>query len=165
MKISKILIVVMAVLGFMACNTPNNGNNGGGGGTDSKWSNNGSPVGEWVLTEWNGSKDLPMGVYLRLNENNTFDSYQHTLSVLWVHYYGTFSLNGTTLTGTYSDGTAWHEYTIQYANNETPKQIKLTRKGDSEDVAIYTATEIPASVTDQATEAIQVRSIVIDKFL
>ena len=163
MKITKIFVAILALCAVVACN-PNNGNNGGGG-VDDIWGDNGSPVGEWTLTEWNGSKELPMGVYLRLNENNTFDLYQHTFSVLWIHYEGTFSLNGTTLTGTYSDGTAWHEYTIQYANNETPKQIKLTRKDDSEDVAIYTATEIPANVTDQATEATQVRSIVVEKFL
>ena len=61
MRFSKIVIVVMTLLGIMACNTPNNGDNGGGGNTDDKWSNNGSPVGEWVLTEWNNSAELPMG--------------------------------------------------------------------------------------------------------
>ena len=164
MRFSKIVIVVMTLLGIMACNTPNNGDNGGGG-TNDKWSNNGSPVGEWVLTEWNNSAELPMGVYMRLGEDNKLDIYQHTYNILWVHYSGTYSLNGTTLTGKYADGSDLHEYTIQYAENVTPKQIKLTRKGDSEDVAIYSATAIPDEVIDQASESENVRSVVIEKFL
>lgn len=162
MKITKIFVAIVALCAVVACN-PNSGS-GNGGQTNSTWSDSGSPVGEWALTEWNGSKELPMGVYLRLNEDNTFDLYQHTLSVLWVHYEGTFSLNGATLTGKYSDGSDWAEYTIKY-NDTEPKQIKLTRKDDSNDVAIYTATEIPAEVTDQSSEAVNVRSIIIEKFL
>ena len=163
MKITKIFVAILTLCAFAACE-PNNGNNGGGG-TNDTWSDNGSPIGEWVLTEWNNSTDLPMGVYMRLDENNKFDLYQHTYNILWVHYSGTFSLNGSTLTGTYSDGTNWNEYTIQYAENKSPKQIKLTRKGDSEDVAIYSATAIPDEVIDQASESENVRSVVIEKFL
>ncbi len=164
MKITKIFVAIVALCAIVACNPDNKGGNNGGV-TEGGWSDSGSPIGEWALTEWNGSKELPMGVYLRLNEDNTFDLYQHTLSVLWVHYDGTFSLKGSTLTGEYSDGTDWAEYTIQYNNEAEPKQIKLTRKGDKEDVAIYTATEIPTYVTDQSSEAVNVRSIVIEKFL
>lgn len=165
MKLSKIFVIVLvAVLGFTACNTPNNGDNNGGGST-TQWSDSGSPIGEWVLTEWNGSKDLPMGVYLCLSEDNKFDLYQHTYNILWVHYSGTFSLKGSTLTGKYSDGTDWNEYTIKYNSSVEPKQIKLTRKGDDTDVAIYTATEIPDEIVDQASEATAVRSVAIEKFL
>jgi membrane peptidoglycan carboxypeptidase len=92
-----------------------------------------------------------MGVYLRLNEDSTFDLYQHTSSVLWSHYSGVFSLQGTTLTGKYADGTNWAEYTIKYNEKAEPKQIKLTRKDDAKDVAIYSATEIPAEVEEQAS--------------
>lgn len=163
MKITNIFVAIVALCTIVACN-PNSGS-GNGGQTNSTWSDTGSLVGEWALTEWNGSKELPMGVYLRLNEDNTFDLYQHTLSVLWVHYDGTFSLKGNNLTGKYSDGSDWAEYTIKYNNEAEPKQIKLTRKDDSNDVAIYTATEIPAEVSDQSSEAVNVRSIVIEKFL
>ena len=105
MKITKIFVAILALCAFAACE-PNNGNNGGGG-VDDIWGDNGSPIGEWVLTEWNNSKDLPFGIYLQLNEDNTFDLYQHTSNVLWVHYTGTYSLNGTTLSGVYSDGESW----------------------------------------------------------
>ena len=163
MKISKIIVGVVALLAVVACNP--NSNSGNGGQNDITWSDNGSPIGEWALTEWNNSQNLPMGVYLRLNEDNTFDLYQHTLSVMWTHYSGTFSLNGNTLTGTYSDGTKWAEYTIKYNEKADPKQIKLTRKGDSNDVAVYTATEIPDVVTDQANEVTSACSVEIEKFL
>ena len=163
MKISKIIVGLVVLCAAVACNP--NTNSGNGGQTDTSWSDTGSPIGEWVLTEWNGSAELPMGVYLRLNEDNTFDLYQHTLSVMWAHYSGTFSLNGTTLTGTYSDGTDWAEYSIKYNEKANPKQIKLTRKSDSSDVAVYTATEIPDEVTDQANEVTRSCSVDIEKFL
>ena len=162
MKITKIFVAIVALCTVIACVQITGGGNGG---NTTTWSDSGSPIGEWVLTSWNGSSDLPMGVYLRLNEDNTFDIYQHTLSVLWIHHKGTFSLNGSTLTGEYSDGTKWNNYTIKYNNEGEPKQIKLTRKGDTEDVGIYTATEIPAGVIDQASEATAVRSVAIEKFL
>lgn len=160
MKFAKIFIVaIVALLGFSACGDPNNG---GGGGYTSEWNDNGSPVGEWVLTEWNGSKDLPFGVYIRFNEDNTFELYQHTYTVLWVRYTGTFSLNGSTLTGVYSDGEKWNSYTIKY-NGET-KQIRLTNAEKNEE-SIYTSTTIPTEIVEDATDAVNVRSVVFEKFL
>ena len=162
MKITKIFVAILALCAFAACN-PDNGGNNGGSGTDSVWGDNGSPVGEWVLTEWNSSKDLPFGIYLRLNEDNTFDLYQHTSNVLWVHYTGTYSLKGTTLSGVYADGTNWTtNYTIKYSNNADPKQIMLT---STDNEGIYTATTIPDTVIDQATEAVVARSSDIERFL
>ena len=167
MKLTKIFAVMATLLAVVACNPNKGGNNGGnsGGNTNETWSNSGSIVGEWVLTEWNGSNNLPFGIYLQLNEDKSFDLYQHTKDVLWIHFTGTFSLNGNTLSGEYSDGNPWMEYTVQYNNNAEPKQIKLTRKDSSEDVGIYTATTIPDMVIDQANEAVEVRSVAIERFL
>lgn len=161
MKISKIFVAILALCAFIACE-PNNNNNGGGG-VDDIWGDNGSPVGEWTLTEWNSSRDLPFGVYISLNEDNTFDLYQHTSDVLWVHYTGTYTLNGSTLSGVYSDGVSWAtDYTIKYNKVADPKQISLTSTGN---VGIYTATTIPDTVIDQATEAVVVRSGEVKRFL
>jgi hypothetical protein len=160
MKFAKILFISLFALLGIACN-PNSGHTNGGQ-TNNAWSNDGSPIGEWVLTKWNNSTDLPFGVYMRFNEDNTFDMYQHTYSVLWVHYKGTFTLNGTTLTGVYSDGEKWSsDYTIAYM--ESPKQIRLTKKG-SDDEGIYSSTEIPETVIDEATEATNVRSVAVERF-
>lgn len=159
MKLSKIFVAIMALCAVVACKPENKEINNGG----STWSDSGSPVGEWVLSEWNGSKELPMGVYLRLNENNTFDLYQHTSNVLWVHYSGTFSLNGSTLSGVYSDGESWAtDYTIKYNKIADPKQILLT---STDNVGIYTATTIPDAVIDQASEAVVARSGESKRFL
>ena len=161
MKISKIFVAILALCTFAACE-PNNGNNGGGE-VDNLWSDSGSPVGEWVLTKWNGSDELPFGVYMRLNEDNTFDLYQHTSNVLWVHYTGTYSLNGTTLSGVYSDGENWAKsYTIMYSKQAEPKQIMLH---SSNDEGIYTETTIPDAVIDQATDAVVARSSEGKRFL
>ena len=161
MKISKIFVAILALCTFAACE-PNNGNNGGGE-VDNLWSDSGSPVGEWVLTKWNGSDELPFGVYMRLNEDNTFDLYQHTSNVLWVHYTGTYSLNGTTLSGIYSDGENWAKsYTIMYSKQAEPKQIMLH---SSNDEGIYTETTIPDAVIDQATDAVVARSSEGERFL
>lgn len=163
MKFAKIFIVaIIALLGVTACGDPNNSTGGGNDDPTSEWSDNGSPIGEWVLTEWNGSKELPFGVYIRFNEDNTFDLYQHTYTVLWVHYTGTFSLNGSTLNGVYSDGEKWNQYTIKY-NSET-NQIRLTNSDKNEE-GIYSATTIPAEIIEDATEAVNVRSVEFDKFL
>lgn len=164
MKISKIFIVAIALLlGFSACTPDNNGGNGGG--TKIVWSEAGNPIGEWKLTEWNNSKDLPFGIYLCLNEDNTFDIYQHTYTVLWVHYYGTFSLEGSKLQGTYSDGQNWSgTYTIEYSTE--PKLIRLTRIHESgeRDVCVYAATKVPDEVIEDATEATNVRSVAVERF-
>lgn len=165
MKISKIVLAVLAMCAIVACN-PNKGNGGGNnsGDTGNTWSNSGSHVGDWVLTEWNGTTDLSLGVYLSLNENNTFVLYQHLSDVLWEKYEGTYTLSGNTLSGVYSDGVKWADYTIKYNNGDT-KQIKLTRQNDTEDVSIYTATDIPTEVVDNATAPAAVRSTESKRFL
>ncbi|MBQ5648482.1 MAG: lipocalin family protein [Alistipes sp.] len=167
MKVTKIVLAVLALCAIVACNPNNNddgGNGGNGGNGGITWSDSGSLVGDWVLTEWNSSTELPMGVYLSLNEDNTFVLYQHLSDVLWEKYEGTYTLSGNTLSGVYSDGVEWADYTIKYNNGDT-KQIKLTRKDDAEDVSIYTATDIPAEVIDSATAPAVVRSAENKRFL
>jgi hypothetical protein len=80
-----------------------------------------------------------------------------------VHYTGTYTLNGSTLSGVYSDGVSWAtDYTIKYNKVADPKQISLTSTGN---VGIYTATTIPDTVIDQATEAVVARSGEVKRFL
>lgn len=161
MKLTKIFLAVVALFAF-ACH-PNNGNGGSNGG-EVKWENSGSIVGEWELTQFDNSDNAKPRVYIVFNEDNTFELYQQQYTVVWVRYNGTFALNGTTLSGVYADGTPWaSNYTIAYS--QEPKQIRLTRTEDKNDVAIYSATIVPAEVVDEARDPDAVRSVEIERFL
>ena len=141
---------------------PDNGSNGDD--PAQEWHTSGQLVGEWELTEWNDSSDNAMKVYLRFNENDTFDMYQRIYSAIWVHYTGTFTLNGSVLKGVYSDGEPWSaDYDIAYSNE--PLRIRLTNVESGNDVSIYSSTTIPESVIEDCTEATNVRSVVLERFL
>lgn len=157
MKISKIFFAVIALLA-VAC-TDNN--NSGSTGDKTKWSNEGNICGEWKLTQHGNDKETEIGVYISFNENNTFELYQRVYSVIWMHYTGTFNLDGTTLSGVYSDGKAWGStYTVSYA--DSPKRIRLVN-GNEE--AIYSESEIPEYIVDEAQQPENVRSVAIERFL
>ena len=160
MKITKI-VLMLAMLLAVGCK-PDNG--GGHDDPHQEWHTSGKLVGEWELTDWNDSSDNPMRVYLRFNENNTFDMYQRIYSAIWVHYTGTFTLNGSLLKGVYSDGESWSaDYDIAYSDE--PLRIRLTNVDNSDDVSIYSSTAIPDSIIEDCTEATNVRSVVLEKFL
>ena len=157
------LFLVLAMFLMVGCGNPDN-NGGGNGGNGEEWQSTGKIVGEWELTEWNDSEDNPMRVYIRFNENDTFDLYQRIYSAIWVHYTGTFSLKGSVLKGVYSDGEAWSaDYNIAYST--TPLRIRLTNTEDENDVSIYAASEIPENIIEDSTEATNVRSVTLKKFL
>ena len=162
MKSIKIFLM-SAMLLMVGCGDPDNSNTGGGGNGE-EWQTTGKIVGEWELTEWNDSEENPMRVYIRFNENNTFDLYQRIYSAIWVHYTGTFSLKDSVLKGVYSDGEAWSaDYNIAYST--TPLRIRLTNTEDENDVSIYAASEIPENIIEDSTEATNVRSVTLKKFL
>jgi hypothetical protein len=159
MKLTKIFFAVIALLA-VACNP--NGGQGGNSGT--KWENSGSLIGEWSLSSWAGSADAAPKVYIVFNEDQTFDMYQQSYSVIWFRYDGTWSLNGTTLSGKYSDGTPWNcDYTVAYSLS--PKLIRLTSKSDSADVTIYESERIPDTIIDEAQNPEAVRSVKLQRFL
>lgn len=158
MKITKILMSV-ALLFAVAC-TPDNGDST----KPVNWSDEGVICGEWQLTRWGANQDTEIQVYMAFNEDNTFDLYQRLYSVVWIHYTGTFSLDGTTLSGSYSDGEAWkRNYTVAYASE--PRRIRLTNTEDKTDVGIYTEQSIPEHIIDESNDSANVRSVVIERFL
>ena len=161
MKITKI-VLMLAMLLAVGCKPDNGGSNGGD--ERHEWNTTGQLIGEWELTEWNESSDNAMKVYLRFNENDTFDMYQRIYSAIWVHYTGTFTLNGSVLKGVYSDGEPWSaDYNIAYSDE--PLRIRLTNVESSKDVSIYSSTTIPDSVIEDCTEATNVRSVTLERFL
>lgn len=161
MRITKIFLAVIALL-IVACKP--NGGEGGGSTNDTNWENSGSVVGEWSLTSWSGNSEAAPKVYIVFNENNTFEMYQQSYSVLWFRYSGSWTLNGTTLTGKYSDGTPWtSNYTVAFS--EDPKRIRLTNRNDKDDVAIYSAAEVPDEIIDESRDPEAVRSVELKRFL
>ena len=160
MKISKILLLFAMIL-CVGCIDPAPES---GGDKKQEWNTSGEIVGDWELTEWNSSTEIDMRVYIRFNEDSTFDLYQRIYSAIWVHYTGTFTLSNSVLKGVYSDGVAWSaDYNIAYSNE--PKRIRLTNVENSADMAIYTSNAIPENVIEDCTEATNVRSVTLERFL
>ena len=172
MKLTKIFLAVIALL-TIACN---NGNNGGGETKPSiKWGAEGTIVGEWALTSWAGHDEAHPEVYIAFNEDGTFALFQQQYSVVWLRYTGTYTLEGKTLKGAYTDGTPLAcDYKVDYGTidvavdgeeKKEEKFLKLTSATDSADVSIYGATEIPAEILDESRDPEAVRSVAIKRFL
>ena len=172
MKLTKIFLAVIALL-TIACN---NGNNGGGETKPSiKWGAEGTIVGEWALTSWAGHDEAHPEVYIAFNEDGTFALFQQQYSVVWLRYTGTYTLEGKTLKGAYTDGTPLAcDYKVDYGTTDDAvdgeekkeeKFLKLTSATDSADVSIYGATEIPAEILDESRDPEAVRSVAIKRFL
>ena len=158
MKLTKIFLAVVALFA-LAC-TPNNG----GGNDGSKWVNNGTLVGEWCLTSWAGNNEAMPQIYIAFNDDSTFNLYQKNYSVIWFQYEGSYALNNNVLTGAYSDGEALaSDYKVAFSSDG--KMLRLTSLTNSSDVAIYTATEIPTWIVEEAKTQEQVRSVEAERFL
>ena len=160
MKIAKIFFAILA-LAIVSCKP-----DGGSGSTSSiNWGEAGTIVGEWSLTSWAGQSEARPQIYIAFNEDNTFDLYQQQYSVVWFHFHGTYSLNGTTLTGSYEDGTPLaSDYTVDYGTENGERRLKLTKVSDNADVAIYAEKEVPAEIVDEAKDPEAVRSVKFDRF-
>lgn len=157
MKLTKIFLAVVALCA-LACH-PNGGNE-----ETIKWEENGTLVGEWCLTSWAGSSAAKPQVYIAFNDDSTFNLYQQNYSVIWFHYEGNYALNNNVLTGAYSDGKELaSEYKVDFSSDG--KMIRLTSLENSSDVAIYTATEIPTWIIEEAKTPEKVRSVEADRFL
>lgn len=152
MKLTKIFFAIAAVLFTIACN-PNGGND-----DNVKWVDNGTLIGEWTLTSWAGSEEAKPQIYMSFNDDSSFDLYQQSYSVIWFHYEGNYALNNNVLTGAYADGTPLAcDYKVEFSNNG--KMIRLTSTKSASDVAIYTATEIPSWIVEEAKDPEAVRSV------
>ena len=152
MKLTKIFFAIATVLFAIACN-PNGGNNEG-----VKWVDNGTLIGEWTLTSWAGSEEAKPQIYMSFNDDSTFDLYQQNYSVIWFHYEGRYALNNNVLSGAYADGTPLAcDYKVEFSNDD--KMIRLTSLKSASDVAIYTATEIPSWIVEEAKDPEAVRSV------
>ena len=129
---------------------------------ETRWSKEGSIVGSWKLSTWGDESESSIMVYIAFHNNNHFDLYQRFSSILWTHYSGTYTLNGGSLIGVYSDGVAWaDEYEVLFSEGA----ICLIRKSDNNDISIYTKAEIPNHIVEESQNPQESRSVSEHRFL
>ena len=105
--------------------------------------------GEWY---WQGTENgIALEVYLAFNTDGVFDLFQKLGDGAFRHYTGTYTFDGVTLKGVYSDKTLWaHEYTV------TLSADSLTMTYVGEDVSItYVKKTIPFTVRHHNTEPLK----------
>lgn len=101
--------------------------------------------GEWELTEVKmATKSALVGaetvtVYVKFSEDGTFAMYQKVGDGRFVAFSGSWKLAGSTLSGTYADGTSWASSYEVSVNNST---LTMTTE-DGADVFVYKASTIP----------------------
>ena len=101
--------------------------------------------GEWELTEVKmATKSALVGaetvtVYLNLAEDGSFAMYQMVGDGRFVAFSGSWKLAGSTLSGTYADGTSWASAYVVSVEKST---LTMTTE-DGLDVFVYKACTIP----------------------
>ena len=101
--------------------------------------------GEWELTEVKmATKSALVGaetvtVYLNLAEDGSFAMYQMVGDGRFVAFSGSWKLAGSTLSGTYADGTSWAS---SYEVSVEKSTLTMTTE-DGLDVFVYKACTIP----------------------
>ena len=103
-----------------------------------------------VVGEWHCAPEgYDIDVYVAFEADGSFDEYQRLGEGRYRHYEGTWSVDKSVLSGIYADGTEWgSSYTLSF-DGET---MTLTANNESAEAIVYTKTEIPAEVKDEAIE-------------
>ena len=105
--------------------------------------------GEWY---WQGTEEgVELEVYLAFQTDNTFDLFQKIGDGAFRHYAGTYSYDGKTLTGVYSDKTAWrYSYEVVVDGDN----LTLNYIGEEKSLT-YVRKSIPFSVKQHHTEPLK----------
>lgn len=101
--------------------------------------------------EWHcAPEDIDAEVYASFKEDGSFDLYQKIGEGRYRHYTGTWTCEGSTLSGVYSDGVAWgSSYTMDFKDNDN---MTLTALNGSEEVMAYTRESVPSEVKEDCIE-------------
>ena len=101
--------------------------------------------------EWHCMPEgLDSEVYASFEENGNFDLYQRLGEGRYRHYTGTWTCEGNTLSGSYSDGNAWgSSYQMAFTDENT---MVLTALNGSEEKMTYLRESIPSDVKDGCIE-------------
>lgn len=104
-----------------------------------------------VIGEWHCiPTDIDADIHAVFEEDGSFDLYQKVGEGRYRHYDGTWLSDKSTLSGTYSDGSAWgstYKMTFQDENTMT-----LTALNGSEDMKTYVRESVPAEVKEESID-------------
>ena len=104
-------------------------------------------TGEWHCVP----DDFEADIYAVFEADGNFDLYQQLGGGRHKHYSGTWSSDNSTLSGTYSDGSAWGStYRMEFSDDNT---MTLTALNGSEDVKTYIRESVPAEIKNSCIEA------------
>ena len=101
--------------------------------------------------EWHCMPEgLDAEVYATFEESGSFDLYQRLGEGRYRHYTGTWTCEGNTLSGSYSDGSAWGSaYQMEFTDEDT---MILTALNGSEEKTTYLRESVPSDVKDGCVE-------------
>ena len=105
--------------------------------------------GEWY---WQGTEaGVELEVYVAFEKDNTFDLFQRIGEGAFRHYTGTFTYDGKTLSGVYSDKTAWmYNYEVVLEGDN----LTLNYIGEEKSLT-YVRKSIPFTVRQHHTEPLK----------
>lgn len=105
-------------------------------------------IGEWHLKEMSGTvaSSLPQ-VYVNFKQDKNFELYQKVGEGRFRKYTGTYAVDGSVLTGKYSDGADWGSaYAVAFESEE----LVLTAQNGSEEVCRYEKKSLSQSDKDNS---------------
>lgn len=134
-------MAVMMLLAMVACK-PKPGPDGPAGGNLELIEK------EWKLSTVNGV-EADFNIYVSFNDG-AFAMYQQLYTLDFRFFEGEYSINGSTLSGSYFDGGDWRcDYTA--AIDAEGKTLTLKCKESTPVTSVYVACEIPEEVKEEAT--------------
>lgn len=143
-NIKLLLIGLVAVFALGSCSSSDDEPN------PTPQTGDGTVVGQWHMVSW--STLTAADVYLSFTDAGSFELYQRLYTPAYVHLKGNFSYQNGTLSGNYSDNTAWgHSYSVSFNTDGT--QMTLTSTASAGDVAVFVQSTIPDEITSGVLEA------------
>lgn len=103
----------------------------------------GEVAGTWKMVSWSNTSAAE--VYVEFAADGSFDLYQRVFSPFYEHFEGTWSADGKTISGKYSDGKPWAS-TYDATFYKDGEEMQLTRTGSPEDVSVFVRGEIPGDI-------------------
>ncbi|WP_418983960.1 hypothetical protein [Alistipes sp.] len=124
------------------------------GGNDGPGENTDSPyyqliAGDWHLSAWSGEAPADFDIYVTFNADRSYMIYQKFEKPIWERYAGSYRFDNRTVSGVYSDGSAWgasYEIDIDASGNS----FRMVSNTSVQEVMTFTRAAIPGDVKNAA---------------